>query len=55
MLQLKDTHVSLCELFGSDMAYRCYGNMLHAFIAGWENDEKSKAYMAIKGITLVFK
>ena len=51
LFQLKDTHLAICENYGSDIAYRCYGNMLHAFIAGWENDEKCRAYIAIKGST----
>ncbi|XP_031572953.1 F-box only protein 47-like [Actinia tenebrosa] len=46
---LKDTHSLLCSQFGSEFAYSCYGSFLRAFIAGWENDEKLRAYNAIKG------
>lgn len=51
--KLKDTHLAICEHYGSDVAYRCYGNMLHALIAGWENDEKCRAYLAVKGASRV--
>ena len=47
--QLRDSHVRICTELGSDLAYSCYGIFLHAFIAGWEADEKSKSFHAIKG------
>ena len=47
--QLKDTHSRICSTLGSDIAYSCYGKFLHSFVAGWEDDEKFKAYLAIKG------
>ena len=48
--QLKDTHTKICTTLGSDIAYSCYGKFLHSFVAGWEDDEKFKAYLAIKGL-----
>lgn len=48
-LQLKDTHSKICTTLGSDIAYSCYGKFLHSFVAGWEDDEKFKAYLAVKG------
>ncbi|XP_078349063.1 F-box only protein 47-like [Oculina patagonica] len=47
--KLKDTHSKICNTLGSDVAYSCYGKFLHSFVAGWEDDEKFKAYLAIKG------
>ncbi|XP_068674626.1 F-box only protein 47-like [Montipora foliosa] len=47
--KLKDTHCKICTILGSDIAYSCYGKFLHSFVAGWEDDEKFKAYLAIKG------
>ncbi|XP_074637810.1 F-box only protein 47-like [Acropora palmata] len=47
--KLKDTHSRICSTLGSDIAYSCYGKFLHSFVAGWEDDEKFKAYLAIKG------
>ncbi|KAJ7390996.1 F-box only protein 47 [Desmophyllum pertusum] len=47
--KLKDTHSKICTTLGSDIAYSCYGKFLHSFVAGWEDDEKFKAYLAIKG------
>lgn len=49
-LQLKDTHSLLCSQFSSDFAYSCYGSFLRSFIAGWEDEEKLRAYYAIKGM-----
>ena len=49
LLQLRDSHVKICTELGSDLAYSCYGIFLHSFIAGWEDDEKAKAFQAIKG------
>jgi len=46
---LRDSHVKICKELGSDLAYSCYGIFLHSFIAGWEDDEKTKAFQAIKG------
>ncbi|XP_001627407.2 F-box only protein 47 [Nematostella vectensis] len=46
--KLKDTHMEICLQFGSDFAYSCYGEFLHVFVAGWEDDEKLRAYQAIK-------
>ncbi|KAK3700884.1 hypothetical protein QZH41_012700, partial [Actinostola sp. cb2023] len=46
---LKDTHSLLCTQFSSDFAYSCYGSFLRSFMAGWEDDEKLRAYCAIKG------
>ncbi|XP_012559645.1 F-box only protein 47 isoform X1 [Hydra vulgaris] len=51
--QLRDSHVKICTELGSDLAYSCYGIFLHAFIAGWEDDEKVKAFQAIKGASLL--
>lgn len=51
--QLRDSHVRICTKLGSDLAYSCYGIFLHAFIAGWEDDEKSKSFQAIKGASLL--
>jgi len=51
--QLRDSHVKICSELGSDLAYSCYGIFLHAFIAGWEDEEKIKAFHAIKGASLL--
>ncbi|XP_057290171.1 F-box only protein 47-like [Hydractinia symbiolongicarpus] len=51
--KLRDSHVKICTELGSDLAYSCYGIFLHAFIAGWEDDEKVKAFQAIKGASLL--
>ena len=41
--------MKICSELGSDSAYSCYGEFLHAFVAGWEYEEKAKAFNAIKG------
>eukprot|EP00795_Rhopilema_esculentum_P011340 gene11340-21531_t len=51
--KLRDAHIRICNDLGSDLAYSCYGQFLHAFVAGWELEEKSKAFIAIKGASLL--
>eukprot|EP00794_Sanderia_malayensis_P018120 gene18120-19930_t len=51
--KLRESHIQICNDLGSDLAYSCYGEFLHAFLAGWEFEEKSKAFTAIKGASLL--
>ena len=47
LLQLEHTHQALIMFAGHSSAYFCFGRLLFAFVRGWEDYEKIKAYNLI--------
>lgn len=49
-MQLDSTHHSLALFAGHSSAYNCFGRLFFAFIRGWEDQEKIKAYHLVQTI-----
>jgi len=50
-LQLEPTHTAISEFAGSAMAYKCFGQLLTTFVAGWEEYEMARAYCLVQSIS----
>ena len=50
-LQLEPIHTTISEFAGSAMAYKCFGQLLTTFVAGWEEYEKARVYCLVQSIS----
>jgi hypothetical protein len=48
---LEPTHNLICDCEGAAVAYECFGELFSAFVRGWDEKEKSKAYNLVQTIS----